>query len=1004
MRRLTYLGVNSTVIGWTPDGAKILFASDHAQPFDRIGWVRAVSPEGGATEPFPVGPAVSISMLADGRTVIGRNNNDPARWKRYRGGTAGDLWIDSEGQGQFHRLIQVDGNAARPMWVGERVYFLSDHEGIGNLYSCTPDGADLRRETNLTEYFVRFPNSDGARIVFQSGGDLYLFDPGRAETRMIDIRYHSPRAQRQRRFAEAPKHLEGYDPHPQGHSIALNARGRSFTLGNFEGPVLGHIGDGVPARARLTRWLRDGQRVVLVCDRSGEDALEIHAPGVEPRRLDGLDIGRPIAMKVSPTADQAALINHRHELICVDLVEGRMEVCDRSVHGAIGGMDWSPDGQWIAYGFPISSYQSAIKLWNRKTGDTHVVTRPVLRDTDPAFDTEGRYLYFIGERELNPVYDNLQFELSFPKGARPYLVTLREDLPSPFLPAPHALDHGDRDEVTPVEVTTEEEKEEKKPAAETPEAIRIDLTNITTRVVAFPVPEGLYRQVAGVKERVFFTVFPPEGAITARQPGEPDVAKGLLQVFDLKHLRLTPFVNGVSDFKISRDRKTLTYRTLDRLRVVRVGERPDERSGQEAGRKTGYLDLGRVRILVEPAVEWRQMAHEAWRLQRDYFWTEDMSRIDWGRIWERYSPLIERVGTRGEFSDLVWEMQGELGTSHAYEGGGDYRREPSYPQGFLGADLEYDSDAGAYRVRHVVQGASGEESADSPLRGPGVNIRVGDRIRAINGRALPADRPWQELLLHQAGAEIALTVEGEENRTRTVTVRALRSEFPARYREWVEGNRERVHAASGGRVGYVHIPDMGARGYAEFHRLYLAEVAYDGLIVDVRYNRGGHVSQLLIEKLARKRVGYDISRWGQPDPYPAYSPAGPMVALTNQWAGSDGDIFSHVFKLKKLGTLIGKRTWGGVIGISPRNPLADGSVTTQPEFSFWFEDVGWGVENYGTDPDIDIDIAPQDYANGRDPQMERAIELILEQLRVDPPAKPDFSVRPNLSVPERLRP
>ncbi len=431
---------------------------------------------------------------------------------------------------------------------------------------------------------------------------------------------------------------------------------------------------------------------------------------------------------------------------------------------------------------------------------------------------------------------------------------------------------------------------------------------------------------------------------------------------------------------------------------MRAGEKPDEKGGSEPGRKSGWVDLKRVKVSVDPGMEWQQMAQEAWRLQREFFWTEDMSQIDWKAIWERYSPLVNRVGTRGELSDLLWEMQGELGTSHAYEMGGDYRSEPSYPQGFLGADYDYDAGSDAYVVSRIIVGSPGEARASSPLIAPGINVKVGDKLRAINGRKVSKTDPPNELLVHLADSEVTLTVEDADGKTRDVSVKTLRSEFPARYREWVEANREMVHKATNGRVGYVHIPDMGAHGYAEFHRTYLAEVAHDGLIVDVRFNRGGHVSQLLIEKLARKRVGYDIQRWGEPEPYPNYSPAGPLVAITNQWAGSDGDIFSHVWKLMKLGPLVGKRTWGGVIGIWPRNPLADGAVTSQPEFSFWFQDVGWGVENYGTDPDIDIDIAPQDYVSGYDPQMEKALSLINEALEANPPVKPSFTDRPNLAL------
>jgi tricorn protease len=347
----------------------------------------------------------------------------------------------------------------------------------------------------------------------------------------------------------------------------------------------------------------------------------------------------------------------------------------------------------------------------------------------------------------------------------------------------------------------------------------------------------------------------------------------------------------------------------------------------------------------------------------------------------------------------MWEMQGELGTSHAYEIGGDYRPPPNYSQGMLGADFEFDPASGGYRLTHIVQGDSWNPQADSPLRAPGLGVRPGDVLTAVGGRPLSRDVPPERRLVNQAGCDVLLTFAGSHG-PRRVSVKALKSEEAARYREWVEANRERVHRETDGRVGYVHIPDMGPRGFAEFHRLYLTEFDRDGLIVDVRYNGGGHVSQLLLEKLARRRVGYDLPRWGAPDPYPAYSVIGPIVAVTNEAAGSDGDIFSHCFKLMKLGTLLGKRTWGGVIGISPQSRFVDGGLTTQPEYSFWFQDVGWGVENYGTDPDVEVDITPQDYAAGRDTQLERALALSLKQLKRNPPVRPDFSQRPDLSLPK----
>jgi tricorn protease len=357
------------------------------------------------------------------------------------------------------------------------------------------------------------------------------------------------------------------------------------------------------------------------------------------------------------------------------------------------------------------------------------------------------------------------------------------------------------------------------------------------------------------------------------------------------------------------------------------------------------------------------------------------------------------VATRGELSDLIWELQGELGTSHAYEMGGDHRQPPALGLGHLAADLAWDGQGWA--ITALAEGDAWDPEATSPLAVAGVQARVGERIVAVNGQPLSAERPPQALLRRQAGARVALTLQGAQGTpaTREVLVRPLADEAPARYRAWVAQRRAWVHAQTGGRVGYLHLPDMMSAGFAEFHRYFRSECDRDGLIVDVRYNRGGHVSELLLEKLARRRLGYVMARWQRPSPYPDESRAGPVVALTNEHAGSDGDIFSHGFKLLKLGTLVGTRTWGGVIGIWPRHTLADGSTTTQPEYAFWFEDVGWGVENHGTEPQVVVDNAPQDAAAGRDRQLETALATVLAAIERDGVSRPAFTPRPVLAPP-----
>jgi tricorn protease len=895
-------------------------------------------------------------------------------------------------------------------------------------------------------------------------------------------------------------------------------------------------------------------------------------PQAEPRRLEGLDLGRAVVLKLSPMADQLALANHRNELLLIDLQSGDLTLVDRSPYRLIAGFDWSPDGRWLAYGYATTSKTTAIRLYRLpepdaedqalRQGAVHTITQPILRDLNPAFDPDGKYLYFLSYREFNPVYDNLQFELGFPWGMRPYLVTLQANLPNPFIPLPgfddddeeeeaeetdqgedvdDALDEsagasgdengdeeeaydefeeddidedidlavhrmtsvvagrGDATSTTPQTTPPKANGSKTGPAQTGKEAVgkpperprlQIDLEGIAQRILPFPVPDGRYGQIAGIPGKALFTALPVEGALDGQAAWDDEHEDaGTLRCYTFAEYKTESLAENVSWFQLSRDGKRLLYSAHRRLRVLPAGEKPQIESGPS--RRTGWIDLYRVKVSVEPQREWEQMFREAWRLQRDHFWTEDMSEVDWLTIYERYFPLIERVSTRSEFSDLMWEMQGELGTSHAYEYGGDYRSHPHYSQGFLGTTFTWDAAAGGYRVGPIIVGDPWDLNSTSPLAAPGIHVEPGDLLLAINGQRLDATTPPAQLLVSQAGQDVLLTfaarpighveengdrataahladqgataelnsalnaaetgqkldnhaaattepparvvseapvveatmaetappkeksfsgltmmmqpqngTEAPKNQLRSAIVRTIYGEEKAYYRAWINRNQQRVHEATEGRVGYVHIPDMGANGYAEFHRSYLAEVDREALIVDVRYNGGGHVSQLILEKLARRRLGYDFSRWGGLEPYPADSVAGPIVALTNEHAGSDGDIFCHSFKMMKLGPLIGKRTWGGVVGISPHHTLVDGTVTTQPEFSFWFEDVGWSIENHGAEPDIEVDIRPQDYRSGTDPQLERAIVEVMQHLIRQPIAKPDITTRPSRALPK----
>lgn len=994
-KRLTFFGSPCSVVGWSHDDKRILFANNVRQWYLRTFYIYSVDRNKDLPAEIPVGPATHISYGPDGGVVIGRNTADPALWKRYRGGRVGELWIDRAGKGNFSKLIKLKGNCTSPMWIGKRIYFISDHEGIGNLYSCTPYGKNVKRHTNHINFYVRNATTDGNNIVYQAGGDIYIYYTDDTKNKKVDIQHHSPRVQTNRKFVEAPKYMEDYAFHPRGEMVAITSRGKVFSMRNWEGPV-SQNGTEVNARYRLGRWLYDGKRLIVVTDEKGEDSLQIHYTDSSKNAivLPILDIGRPIELEPSPRKPLVALTNHRFELIMVNIPSKKRIILDHSTYDRITGITWSCDGEWLAYSFPDSDRTRCIKLCNVTTRKTYRVTRSVLQDFSPSFDPEGKYLYFLSNREFDPVYDTIQFELSFPANIKPYLITLRKDIPSPFKyseSAPVGLEMPD--------FAKELVKPKKKP-----KKIRIDLDGIEDRVISFPLAPGKYEQLCGINNKVLVSKFPIQGSIREWfSPHGP--SDGVLQFYDLKEQKTGVIATNIMNFRLSQNSELLIYRSKNSLRIIKPMEKAEQKLQKEpVGPKSGWVDLSRIKIMVEPKAEWQQMYRDVWRLQRDHFWTRDMSGVDWGKVHTRYLPFLDRIGTRSEFSDLIWEMQGELGTSHAYEFGGDYRQEPQYKQGFLGADFEHDKKFKAYRITNIAKGDPWNEERRSPLLTPGLNARIGDLLFAIDGKRVTKEVSPQELLVNRADTEVVVTIADRNGRNkRSFAVKTLRDETLCRYRDWVEQNREKVHRKSNNRIGYVHIPDMGPRGFAEFHRYFLSELQYPGLVVDVRFNRGGHVSQLLIEKLARKRIGYDISRWGKPSPYPYEAVLGPIVCLTNECAGSDGDIFSHAFKLYKIGPLIGKRTWGGVIGISPYYFLSDGGQTTQPEYSFWFTDVGWGVENYGTEPDIEVDNRPQDYVQGRDPQLERGIQECKQLLKKQRPKVPRFEKRPKLKLPDKLR-
>ncbi|HEV7653680.1 MAG TPA: PDZ domain-containing protein [Mycobacteriales bacterium] len=1002
--RLTYWGDPFTrVAGWLPDG-RVVASSATGEPFRSRTWSWALPLDGSAApERLPYGPAYMVSPGPGGAVVLGADQRRAgATWQRYRGGTAGKLWIDRDGSGEFARLL--GDNPAQledPDWVGDRVVLISDHEGWGNVYSVRPDGSDLRRHSDHGDAYARVLRTDGTRLVWQSHGDLWLLDGLDAEPRLLDVTLGGPRTGRR------PRPLSSHDKPGDvavdrtGRASAVEVLGSLHWLTTRDGPAPA-LADTPGVRARLPQVLGPAAaaenavpQVAWITDADGDDAIEVGpADGSAPtRRFGAGELGRVLELVASPDGAHLAAASHDGRVLVADVSAGAVREVVSTGHSEASGLDWSPDSAWLAWSHPGPEGLRQIRISRVADGadgtdaGTLEVTPLRFLDTDPVFTLDGLHLAFLSTRTLDPVYDDWIFDLSFLGGTRPYVVPLTATTPSPFHPESGGRPGGDGGD---------EGSGDDAPS----QPVNVDPEAIDQRVVPVPVATARASGLAAVRGGLVWLETPQAGLLgedRATADGEPSRPK--LVRWDFAKRRSATLVGELDGYRVTGDGKKLLVRDEDALRLVPSDRRvePDSDGDRDA---VVEIDLHRLRGEIDPAAQWRQMYEEAGRLMRDHYWTPDMADVDWDGVLAKYRPLLDRIATRDDLSEVFWEVIGELGSSHAYESPPGLPVESGRVLGHLGADLERDGDV--WRVARVLPAESSVRGARAPLSAPGVAVRAGDEILAVDGRPVDPRLGPAPLLAGAAGQPVELTIRpAGGGEVRRVVVLPLEDERVLRYQAWVSGRRAAVHEASGGRVGYLHIPDMVANGWAQLHRDLILEVAREGVVVDVRDNGGGHTSELVLEKLSRKVRGWDNNRTAPATSYPSNAPRGPMVAVTNQHAGSDGDIVTAGFRLWDIGPVVGMRTWGGVIGIDGRYTLVDGTSVTQPRYALWFEGVGWGIENYGVDPDVVVDITPQDWVAGRDPQLDTAVRMVLEALETRPAATPpDRSTRPSRRPPE----
>jgi tricorn protease len=1010
-RRLTHWGSPDTrVCGWTPPDADghsdILAVASHGEPFSHFTWSYKVSPDGDPGRKLPWGPVTDIQVGdVDGerRTLLltGTPPHEPASWKRYRGGATGRLWLHGR-----RLLADLEGHLHSPLFVGDRIAFLSDHEGVGNLYSCAHDGSDLRRHTDHDAFYARHAASDGARVVYQCAGDLWIVDdlsPG-SRPRRLDVRLSGPRAGRRTYQVPAAQHVAGLSVDETGRASAVVVRGSLYWLTHRDGPAR-TIADTPGVRVRLPEMLGPGGQVAYVTDAEGEDAIEIaslpRATGVRPpRRLASGRLGRVLELVSDPQGERLAVASHDGRLLLLDVTEegsaggdvteeggagGAVTELVRSDNGPVRDLAFSPDGSWLAWSHPgIGRSLRQIRLARIQDRLIVDVTNGRFEDENPVFTSDGRYLAFLSWRGFDPVYDVHTGDLSFPLGCRPYLVPLSSATPSPFALSPDGRPAaGGLDPV-----------EDEEPGDGSPPTVEVE--GLPSRVTPFPVAASKYSALFPVAGGgLVWLRWPISGAL-GETFANPDDTTGrpTLEHFTISKAKKSELVSHLDWFAVSGDGSRLVVVDEGDLRAVPATEPGD-------GDTTTWIDLRRILHEVDPGAEWRQAYEEAGRIIRAHFWDPGMCGIDWGAVLAQYRPLVERVASPDEFADLLREVLGELGTSHAYvtaarrnEGPPVYQRR----QGLLGANFVCRD--GRWMVKRILPGESSDSKARSPLAGSGV--REGAVLTHVDGRPVDPVTGPHPLLAAAGGTTVELTfvpAEGQ-GRSRRVAVVPLVDERPLRYQDWVAKRREVVRELSGGQCGYLHIPDMGGSGWAQFNRDVRMEMSRPALIVDVRGNAGGHISELVVEKLTRTILGWDLTRDAQPVSYASNAPRGPVVALADEATSSDGDMITAAFKLLKLGPVVGQRTWGGVVGMTGRHRLGDGTVITVPMNAAWFDAYGWSVENHGVAPDVESLRTPLDWAEGRYAELDDAVRLALELLESNPPASPpDYS-----AVPDRSRP
>jgi tricorn protease len=1014
-RRVTHHGAQDRLVAWYPDGQHLLFASGMTSPRNRFNQLFKVPARGGLPERLPVPYGEFGDIAPNGRTLAYIPVSvDFRTWKRYRGGMTPDIWLFDLETYAATNLTQAVAADAAPMWHGDKLYFLSDRDEHHRANLWVQEQGRVRPVTRFRDYDVHFPSIGPTDIVFENAGKLYLLDLESEQYREVPVQVVTDQATLKPRIENVGQLIQDASISPSGKRALLQARGDLFSLPAEHG-VVRNLTRSSGVADRYPAWSPDAHWIAWFSDRSGEYELT-RCPADDPARgetLTHLGPGYRYRPQWSPDSKKLVFIDQAMQIWLHDLAAGRTTVIDRQLwryHPELEQfrVGWSPDSRWIAYSKDLTNRQTAIALYDCEAGTSHQVTAGFYEDDQPVFDPGGQYLFYRTGREFKPIYSDLDHTWIYANTHRLAAVPLRRDVPSPLAPrneeeatdAPDGKDQktdgkeegpeknsddqpdeGDSEKAS--EQAPEKDKAKDKDAekkTEKPKPVKIEIEGFEQRAVLLPPKAGRYDDLCAAPGKLIYRWQPRTGSDSEQEP---------VEYYDLKERETKRILDDAEAIELSADRKKLLARKKQDYAILEV------KAAQKMDKK---LASAKLEAEVDPTAEWRQIFNDAWRLQRDYFYDPGLHGVDWPAIRQRYQAMLDDAATRWDVSYVLGELIGELNASHTYRQGGDVEKPPERGVGYLGCDFVLTN--GAYRIERILAGAGWDIEERSPLRDPGLtNVQAGLYLLAVNGNLLDITRdPWAAF----QGTEerpVFLTVNDQPSleNARKILVKTLKSEERLRYLDWIERNRQKVAQASGGRIGYVYVPDTGQGGQTELVRQYRGQVDREGLIVDERFNSGGQIPDRFVELLDRPVRNYWGVRDGADWSWPPASIDGPKAMLINGWSGSGGDCFPYYFKQSRLGPLIGTRTWGGLIGMTGSPVLVDGGSVTVPTFGIFSREGEWIIEGYGVEPDIEVVDDPGRMARGEDPQLDRAIAEVLRQLTAHPPVKPRKPAYPDRS-------